>query len=303
MPSSPEQRRAELYGLLGDLPDRDRPIDVRTIHEERFPNYVLEKLELDLNGLEKAQALLVRPAKGDGPFPAILYNHSHGHNYHLGKQEMVFGADHIYNPSYAEALTAAGYLVLAIDHWAFGSRRSRPESAIFKDMLWQGQVMWGMMVYDSLRAADYLVSRDDVDGERLSTLGMSMGSTMAWWLAALDTRVKVCVDICCMTEFEAIRRAGHYDTHGFYYFVPGLLKHFTTAQINALIAPRPHICVAGDLDVLTPPDGMDLVDAELRRAYADLGAADAWQIHRYPVGHVETADMRSKILAFLNKWL
>ena len=33
---------------------------------------------------------------------------------------------------------------------------------------------------------------------------MSMGSTMAWWLAALDERMKVTVDICCLTDFEAL---------------------------------------------------------------------------------------------------
>ena len=30
-----------------------------------------------------------------------------------------------------------------------------------------------------------------------------------------------------------------------YYFVPSLLKKFTTAQINALIAPRAHLGLAG----------------------------------------------------------
>ena len=52
------------------------------------------------------------------------------------------------------------------------------------------------MVYDSLKAVDYLLTRPDVDGNRIATLGMSMGSTMAWWVTALEPRVKVCVDIC-----------------------------------------------------------------------------------------------------------
>ncbi len=48
--------------------------------------------------------------------------------------------------------------------------------------------MWGLMVYDSIKAIDYLQTRDDIDPRRIATLGMSMGSTMAWWLAALDER-------------------------------------------------------------------------------------------------------------------
>ncbi len=60
---------------------------------------------------------------------------------------------------------------------------------MFKAMLWQGMVLWGMMVYDSYKAVDYLASRPEVDPSRIATLGMSMGSTMAWWLAALDPRI------------------------------------------------------------------------------------------------------------------
>jgi len=303
MTSSPAQRRAELLGLLGELPDRDRPIAVETVHEEEFPNYIMEKLVLDVNGLEAAPAFLVKPKTGKAPFPAILYNHSHGGNYHLGKQELLFGADHIFNPSYAEALTEAGYVALSIDHWAFGGRSTRTESEIFKEMLWRGQVMWGMMVYDSIRAVDYLQSRQDVDADRIGTLGMSMGSTMAWWVAALDERVKVCADICCLTDFESIIKTGWMDRHGIYYFVPGLLNHFSAAQINALIAPRPHIGVAGDLDTLTPPDGLDKIDRELKQVYASLGAEDAWELHRYDVEHIETADMRKRIMAFLDRWM
>jgi dienelactone hydrolase len=164
-------------------------------------------------------------------------------------------------------------------------------------------VMWGMMVYDSLRAVDYLASRPDVDPNRLATLGLSMGSTMAWWAAALDPRLKVCVDICCLTDFEALIASQGLDGHGVYYYVPSLLKHFTTAQINALIAPRPHLSLAGNQDPLTPPAGLDRIDRELKQVYEALGATNAWQMKRYETGHFENAHMRTEIMAFLKKWL
>jgi hypothetical protein len=85
--------------------------------------------------------------------------------------------------------------------------------------------------------------------------------------------------------------------------VPGLLKRFTTAQINALIAPRPHLGLAGDFDRLTPPAGLDRIDEALTAAYAEAGAPDAWQLKRYQTGHFETAEMRAEILAFLRRWL
>ena len=301
--STTQERRNELYALLGDLPERDRPIGVTPVSQQECGHYVLERLMLDLNGVELVPAYFTRPHDGDGPLPTVLYDHAHGGDYVLGKDELIHGRQALQSPAYAEALARQGYASLCIDTWAFGERRGLSEGAIFKHMLWHGQVMWGMMVYDNLRALDYLASRPDVDEKRIATLGISMGSTMAWWTAALDERIKVTVDICCLTDFQALIDAQALDGHGVYYFVPGLLKHFTTAQINALIAPRAHLSLAGDYDRLTPPAGLDRIDAELKKVYADQNAGDAWQLVRYGTGHFETADMRARITAFLETWL
>jgi len=298
-----ESRRQELYGLLGDLPDRSRRITARRVAEEEREAYVLEKLVLDLNGIEEVPAYFLRPHNLTVPVPAVIYNHAHGGAYDVGKEELISGRAALQKPPYAETLTREGYCVLGIDTWAFGERRGRTESEIFKQMLWSGQVMWGMMVYDSIRAVDYVVSRPEVDPERLATLGISMGSTMAWWLAALDTRIKVCVDICCLTDFHALIETRGLDHHGIYYYVPRLLRHFTAADINALIASRPHLALAGNHDRLTPPAGLDRIDAELREVYASEGAPEAWKLLRYDCGHLETAAMRAETLAFLRQWL
>jgi len=295
------KRRAGLYALLGDLPDRAHPISATEIGEERRDGFVLEKLLLDLNGIEPVPAYLTRPLQALGPLPTILYNHAHGGDYVLGKDELLVGRGALQAPPYAVALSQRGYAALCIDTWAFGERRGRSESELFKEMLWKGQVMWGMMVYDSLRAIDYLTLRPDVDAGRLGTLGISMGSTMAWWVAALDVRVKVCVDLCCLTDFGALIASRGLDRHGIYYYVPRLLQHFDTAQINALIAPRAHLGLAGNFDSLTPSDGLDRIDSELRKVYAACGAPEAWRLERFNTGHFETAAMRARILSFLER--
>jgi hypothetical protein len=159
------------------------------------------------------------------------------------------------------------------------------------------------MVYDSLKAVDYLTTRADVDPSRIATLGLSMGSTMAWWVAALDERVKVCVDLCCLTDFHALIESRGLDGHGIYYFVPGLLQHFDTAGINELIAPRAHLSLAGLYDRLTPPQGLDRVDEHLKRVYAEAGVPERWQLLRYHTGHYETAHGRRAIMEFLGRWL
>ena len=304
-----EERRKELYRLLGRLPERNAPVSCRVVEVVEKESYLLEKLVLtiqtsnaDSPRCEPIPAYFTRP-KGEGPFPAVLFSHSHGGQYHLGKDELLSPSSYMYKTCYAEALAAQGIAALAIDHWCFGERSGRSELSCFKAMLWDGEVMWGRMVYDSLKALDYLCSRTDVDAKRIGTLGMSMGSTMSWWTAALDERVKVCVDIHCLSDYDELLRENGLDRHGIYYFVPCLHRHFTTAQINALIAPRAHLSTIGLYDALTPQAGVDRIEGELKQIYANLGFPDRISILRYPVGHRETAEARADILAFLGRQL
>ena len=295
--------REELYALLGTLPKRDLPISAELLAREDRGDHVLETLRLHLNGIETVPAYFVKPSHARDPLPAILYNHSHGNAYHVGKRELLDGQSYLASPAWVASIVSRGWAGLAIDHWCFGERAGRTELDTFKAMLWQGYVLWGMMVFDSLRALDYLESRDDVDSSRLATVGMSMGSTMAWWLAALDTRVRVTVDICCLTDFETLLEEGRLDAHGIYYYVPGLLKRFSTARINALIAPRPHLAIAGTRDVLTPLTGLDRIEREVSAVYAGRGSPENFRLSRYDTGHVELREGREEALAFLEEHL
>ena len=297
------QARQLLWSLLGDLPSNDDEITSVKVEETEQADYILEKLVLDLNGIEPVPAYFAKPKGVEGVLPAIIYNHAHGGDYDLGKDELIHGRKALAAPPYAQVLTNLGYSVLCIDTWAFGERSGKTESEIFKFMLWHGQVMWGMMVFDSLRALDYLTTRQDVDINRIGTIGMSMGSTMAWWMSALDERIKLCIDICCLTDFRALIDTNNLDGHSIYYYVPGLLKHFSAADINALIAPRAHLSLNGIYDRLTPLSGLEKIDAHLKETYRKENAADAWKLINYHTGHMETAAMRAEVVAFLEKWM
>lgn len=298
-------RRAQLYSLLGDLPDRDRPVTATLLETKQEAGYERSILSLDLNGEEAVPAYFIKPHHAKGKLPVILFSHAHGRQYWLGKDEIIRSHTCLPGVPYAEAFVQLGFAVLCIDHWLFGERNipGRTESTFCKEMLWRGRVPWGMMVYDSIKALDYLAQREDVDAARIGAIGMSMGSTMSWWLAALDERVSVCVDICCLTDFDALIAHHDVDAHGLYYYVPGLLKHFTAAQINALIAPRPHLALAGNHDPLTPADGLERIDLALQKTYEAHGKPEAWKLFMDDTGHCETPAMRKEALAFLKEWL
>jgi dienelactone hydrolase len=288
--------REKLLSLLGDLPDTSLPVSGKLISVDEYDGYFLETLELELNGIEPVPAYFTRPKSGLTPYPAMLFSHSHGGFYDMGKNELLRPAVYMYQIPYAAAMAKKGIACLAIDHWCFGERAGRKESVTFKSMLWKGQVMWGMMVYDSLRAMDYLSARPDVNTNRIGAIGMSMGSTMSIWVSALDERIKTCADICCLTDFEELEYEKGLDRHGIFYYVPSLTKYFSMADINALISPRPHLSTAGIYDDLTPVKGLE----RIKKALDPLGG---FELLTYPCGHLETRAMREDVLAFVERTL
>ncbi len=296
-------QRKKLLGLLGDLPPRTPRVSATLLGEELTSHYRLERLLLDTGGPERVPALATFPRSSEPPYPAVLFSHSHGGFYRLGKRELVEGNVYLAAPPYAEALAERGIACFAIDHLNFGERHRQSETALFKELLWRGQVQWGLMVSDSLAALDYLAHRKDVDAKRIAALGISMGSTMSYWTAALDERVRVVVELCCLTDYEELIASRGLDEHGVYYYVPSLLKHFATADLLELVAPRPFLSLSGNQDPLTPPRGLDKLDAAMKKAYSARGAPEAWKMVREDHGHFETESMRRAALEWLERWL
>jgi dienelactone hydrolase len=300
------ERRRQLWGLLGELPWKHRPAPAQLVKTEKHDGYTLERLVLDLNGEEPVPALLLIPDKRQTPAPGLLYIHWHAGMYGLGKEQLLKGVD--VQPAYAPVCAEKGLVTLAIDSWCFGERQHETdghqgEEDAFKLMLWKGQVLFGMMMFDEFRAVDYLASRPEVDPRRLGAFGMSMGSTKAWWLAALDPRISVCMDVCCLTDFEELIKTHHLHDHGIFYYVPSLLKHFQTAQINELIVPRPHLSVNGRRDPLTPPAGVQKIRDYLLPLYRQQGQERDCRIELFDCEHVELPEMRTLILEWMDRYL
>src|SRR5262245_60523701 len=147
---SPAQRRQQLYALLGKLPDRHRPIKAEQLTEAERDTYGVERWRLDQNGHQDRPAIVDRTRHATGRRRAVLFNHSHGGGYTIGKKEFLESRSYLQPEPYAKTLTDLGYVGLAIDAWVFGERSHDTEEDTFKAMLWEGRVLWGMMVYDSL---------------------------------------------------------------------------------------------------------------------------------------------------------
>lgn len=291
-----------LQALLGDLPE-DRPVTATLLKQEEKEGYRLECLLLDMNGVEPVPAYVAAPLQGDGPFPLVIFNHSHGGNYTNGRKELIHSSSYLQQPSFAAVLTGMGYCVCCIDMWGFNERGGKIESELVKEMLWRGQVLWGMMLYDNRRLLDYMCQREDIDDSRIATIGMSMGGLMAWWLAALDERIQVTIDICGQVDAHTLIAKRGLDHHGFYSYVPGLLKHFTTLDIQKRIVPRPRMSITGRNDRMCPIEGVEHLAKGLQEAYREAGHPEHWQPVIAGGGHMETLEMRRAWQAFLAEHL
>tara|TARA_R110002012_G_scaffold240838_1_gene415061 strand:+ start:2835 stop:3872 length:1038 start_codon:yes stop_codon:yes gene_type:complete len=299
-------QRKKLLGLLGDLPTQHTPKPPQLVRKEKRNGYTLEHLEFDFNGLEKVPGILLVPDNLKGKAPCMLYCHAHFGTYEVGKEELLNGRTVML--AYAEVYAQKGIMTLAIDSWCFGERNRLKNGAFgeadtFKEMLWKGQTLFGMMLWDEMKALDYLLARPEADASRVGVFGLSMGATKAWWLAALDTRITTCLDLCCLTDFDELMKIGNLSGHGIYYYVPSLLQHFSTSTINELIVPRPHLSLNGRLDLLTPPAGVEKVRDYLLPLYKQHGREEDCLIELFDCPHEELPEMRKLVVGWLDKYL
>jgi hypothetical protein len=88
-----------------------------------------------------------------------------------------------------------------------------------------------------------------------------------------------------------------------YYYVPRLLKHFQTADINELIVPRPHLSLNGRNDRLTPPAGVERVRNHVLPLYRQYGREEDCKIELFDCGHEETPEMRRLVLEWFDRYL
>jgi dienelactone hydrolase/lysophospholipase L1-like esterase len=298
-----EERPAALRAVvdsLGDLPPRPSPPRARVISRELRPGYTLEKVAL-ANGVDgEVTALMLVPAGRKGPVPAILWLHSSTPD----KTQVIIPGTNGGAEPLGEAFVRAGYAVLAPDSYWHGDRAGTGPSGaaaesgrteqedLFKLNLWLGRTLWGMFVRDDQVALDYLCGRPEVDASRIGATGMSMGSTRAWWLAAVDDRVAAVAAVACLTRYQDLIAHGELRQHGVYYFANGLLKHFDTEGVLALIAPRPLLALTGELDAGSPADGVRALERAVGGTYQALGAGDRFRSVLYPeVGHAYTPEM------------
>lgn len=293
--------REKLWQLLGDMPPIITPT-AKLLSKTEQETYTKEYFSFS-NGLsDTVYGYLLIPYKVPLPAPAILYHHPHGGKYDRGKEAILTKRDNGYADGIA--LVEAGFIVIAIDAYAFGERQQQgpageresgreTEMSLFKHFLWHGRTLWGMMVHDDLLTLAYLRRREEVDVTRIGTTGMSLGASRSTWVGALDSDIKAVIPISQMTRYADFVESGNYRHHSIYYYVPGMLKSgIDMEHIVSLVAPRYQHILSGDSDPLSPMIGIEKIVAYTRDTYQDYDVPDQLDVTIYEgIDHQYTSDM------------
>jgi len=274
------------YSIIGKPPIERNTRDIKILSETKLEQYRRRKISYVIGLDEVITAYVLIPNGLKGKAPAIVALHQTTND---GKDEPV-GLKGSPDLAYADHLARRGFVVIAPDYLTAGERiysRLGPyETAPFykKYPHWS---MVGKNIEDTMAAVDVLLTLDMVDGERIGTIGHSLGGHNAFFAMAVDPRIKVGVSNCGLTVYRLIDRKYQLEwaRDHFYvyiaalrpYFLEGRTPPFDLDGLLASIAPRPFMNISayhdrcfGDVSFLGE------VGARIHQVYKLYGCGDAF---------------------------
>ena len=299
-----------LAGLGGQWPAAG-PLSARVLAETQEAGFRRLKVtyqaepgdEADHSNTVSAYLLLPDGVSAEKRAPAICLWHQHNGAWHLGASEPAGLAGMPMHHTGA-ALAREGYVVLCPDALGFGEREKGYkqkggglERFLFLKYVVDGKCLAWKHILDMRRAVDFLVSRAEVNSDRIGCYGHSMGSTHTWLVGPWEPRLKALCGNCCLPTYAGIHREQM--LHCFPNFIPGLYPHGDTPDIAALIAPRPLHLNFGETDGGSPIADVRRGIETIRKAYQSMHAEQNFSAFIEPAtGHVLSEEMWRRVKAF-----
>jgi dienelactone hydrolase len=277
-------------------------VEYRLLDSTKEDGYTRQLIEYDSYG-DKVLAFLLLPEILHKN-PAILINHQHNREHHLGKSEVCGLAG---NPlqAFGPELVKKGFVVLAPDSICFEERRPDPHVEGFD--FWQhfnemcygiikGDYLMKKVLNDAMNGIALLSKLTYVDNKKIGTLGHSYGGNTVLFLSALDERIAFsCASgSACTYENRMINNVGIEMAS----VIPNFHGKYDIYDLVSCIAPRRLLIVSAEDDKYSK-DASYIVD-KATSTYVEYDALQNLHHKRYPGGHGLTKERFDFIIEWLD---
>ena len=294
----------KLMEMVGPFPEKS-PLNPRITGTIKKKGYRIDKIVYEAMPGYYVTGCLYIPDMIKGKAPAILNVIGHNQeafraelyqviNYNLVKKGMIVFAidppgqgEHVqyYDPKIN--FSSIGYTV--IEHSYFGNQCFLSGSSAARYFIWEG-----------MRAIDYLLTRKDVDPERIGVTGFSGGGTITSYISAFDDRVKVSVPCSWATlNRRLLETKGGQDGESI--FLHGVAKGITFEDLLEVRAPKPTLMTFTSRDEYLCLQGAREAFKEATNTYKSFGREDNIKLVEDDSKHWMTPKIRLAIYAFFMK--
>jgi len=298
--------RERIVEMLGGFPERNSldPVVVRVLERD---GYRIENVMFQSRPNFWVTANLYVPTFAAGPFPGIISPCGHSREARMYPEYQFLYLN----------LVKAGFVVLAYDPIGQGERRHfwNPQTncnEIGGPVTWEhdmpghllfllGENLTQYRIRDGMRAVDYLVTRPEVDPERIGCTGHSGGGTLTLFISALEQRIRC----AAMHEGGTGHRwpleirpetplgTGDVEQH----FFPAAIYGIDMCDVHVAIAPRPLLAT---IENYSPE--FNETARHIQARYRQLGVAERFATEEATDPHALTVKLRLAAVDWFCRW-
>lgn len=300
-----EYIRETLLDIVGPFPERT-PLNARILRTIKKDEYKIEHIVYESQpGFYVTSSLfipdgLTRREKA----PAIIYCSGHSILGYRGEsyQHVILN------------LVKKGFIVFAFDPVGQGERIEYldPEKGTTMSGISMhsysgsqafitGSSQAVHMIWDGIRAVDYLLTRREVDPSRIGITGRSGGGTQSAYIAAMDERIYATAPENYLTNFtRLLQTRGPQDAEQNLF--NGIVRGIDHGDFLLVRAPKPALMIATTRDMFNI-HGFRETENEVVRIYKAYDKEDNLSSVEDDAGHTSTLKNREAMYAFFQKHL
>lgn len=300
-----QKARKTLQEAIGSFPERT-PLNAKVVRVVHKKGYRIEHVLFESQPGFFVTSSLFIPESLNGKAPGIVYCSGHSPTgYKASSYQQV-----LLN------LVLKGFVVLAFEAVGQGERLEYPDQKTGKSLVGQptrehdmpgvqtfiaGSCQAHYMMWDGIRALDYLLTRPEVDPARIGMTGRSGGGTQTAFIGALDDRILATAPECYITNFTRLLQAlGPPDAEQ---NLPNIIgKGFDEPDFLIARAPKPTLMITTLNDYFNHQGSLD-THAEVARIYKAYGKSDNFGMVKDIAAHASTRKNREAMYAFFQKTL